>query len=79
MMTGQESKHVAAVEQLEKDLLAKASDLMDDDANWVRIYRSKVEAPKSDILQVPFIHRQIIIGTLKEPVIHQPVLCVLSI
>ncbi len=47
-------KHVAAVEQLEKDLFAKASDLMDDDANWVRIYRSKVEAPKSDILNVPF-------------------------
>jgi hypothetical protein len=47
-------KHVAAVEQLEKDLLAKASDLMQDDANWVRIYRSKVEAPKSDILKVPF-------------------------
>jgi len=47
-------KHVAAVEQLEKDLLVKVSDLMQDDANWVRIYRSKVEAPKSDILKVPF-------------------------
>ena len=47
-------KHVAAVEQLEKDLLAKASDLMQDDANWVRIYRSKVEEQKSDILKVPY-------------------------
>ncbi len=47
-------KHVAAVEQLEKDLLAKANDLMQDDANWVRIYRAKPETPKSDILTVPF-------------------------
>jgi hypothetical protein len=48
-------KHVAAVEQFEKDLLEKASVLMNDDANWVRIFRSKVEAPKSTgILQVPF-------------------------
>jgi hypothetical protein len=48
-------KHVAAVEQLEKDLLVKAEDLMDDDANWVRIFRSKVEAPKiPGVLDVPF-------------------------
>ena len=48
-------KHIAAVEQFEKDLLAKASDLMEDDANWVRIFRTKVEAPKtSGTLQVPF-------------------------
>jgi hypothetical protein len=48
-------KHVAAVEQFEKDLLAKASDLMQDDANWVRIFRTKIEAPKTPgILQVPF-------------------------
>jgi hypothetical protein len=48
-------KHIAAVEQFEKDLLAKASDLMDDDANWVRIFRTKVEAPKTPgILQVPY-------------------------
>ncbi len=47
-------KHVAAVEQLEKDLLAKANNLMQDDANWVRIYRAKPETPKSDILTVPF-------------------------
>ena len=48
-------KHVAAVEQLEKDLLAKAEDLMDDDSNWVRIFRSKVEASKTPgVLDVPF-------------------------
>lgn len=47
-------KHVAAVEELEKTLSKKAPEEMQDDANWVRIYRSKVEAPKSDILQVPF-------------------------
>jgi hypothetical protein len=47
-------KHVAAVEQLEKDLLLKAQDLMQDDANWVRIYRTQPEKPKSSILNVPF-------------------------
>jgi hypothetical protein len=48
-------KHVAAVEQFEKDLLVKASDLLDDNANWVKIFRSKVEAPKvPGILTVPF-------------------------
>ena len=47
-------KHRAAVEQLEKDLLLKAQDLMQDEANWVRIYRAKPEQPKSNILNVPF-------------------------
>jgi len=47
-------KHVAAVEQLEKDLLAKASDLMDDDANWVRIYRTRTESATPGVLKVPF-------------------------
>ncbi len=47
-------KHIAAVEQLEKDLLVKVNDLMQDDANWVRIYRSKPETPKSNVLVVPF-------------------------
>lgn len=47
-------KHVAAVEQFEKDLIAKVPDLMQDDANWVRIFRTKAEPPKSDILAVPF-------------------------
>jgi hypothetical protein len=46
-------KHVAAVEQLEKEL--KDSPLMDDTSNWVRIYRSKVDRPKSSIrLDVPY-------------------------
>ena len=47
-------KHVAAVEQLEKDLLLKSQDLMQDNANWVKIYRSQPELPKSNILNVPF-------------------------
>jgi hypothetical protein len=47
-------KHRAAVEQLEKDLLLKAQDLMQDESNWVKIFRSKSEAPKSNILSVPF-------------------------
>ena len=47
-------KHIAAVEQLEKDLLNSVSSLMEDDANWVRIFRTKEEKPKSNILEVPF-------------------------
>lgn len=47
-------KHVAAVDQLEKDLLLKAQELMQDDSNWVRIYRTQPEKPKSSILDVPF-------------------------
>ena len=45
-------KHVAAVEQFEVDLAD--SPLMEDTANWVRIYRSQSEKPKSNILDVPF-------------------------
>jgi hypothetical protein len=45
-------KHVAAVEQLEKDLSELV--LIDDSSNWVRIYRSKSDKPKSNILEVPF-------------------------
>jgi hypothetical protein len=47
-------RHVAAVEQLEKDLLAKASDLMEDDAKWVEIFRTKVEPAVPGVLKVPF-------------------------
>ncbi len=47
-------KHVAGVEQLEKDLLLKAQELMQDESNWVRIFRTKPEKPKSNILEVPF-------------------------
>ncbi len=42
-------KHVAAVEQLEKDLAN--SPLLDDTSNWVRIYRTQSEKPKSNILE----------------------------
>jgi hypothetical protein len=45
-------KHVAAVEQLEKDLID--SPLIDDTSNWVRIYRTKPEKPKSSVLDVPY-------------------------
>ena len=46
-------KHVAAIEQLEKDL--NDSVLLNDDSNWVRIYRTKIEKSKSDIrLDVPY-------------------------
>lgn len=48
-------KHRAAVEQLEVDLLGKYPELMQDSSNWVRIYRSPVEASKNDkILNVPW-------------------------
>jgi hypothetical protein len=47
-------KHVAAVEELEKTLEKKAPEEMEDSANWVRIYRTKQEPPKSSILEVPF-------------------------
>jgi hypothetical protein len=47
-------KHVAAVEQFEQDITQKAPDLLEDIANWVRIYRTKVEEPKPLLLNVPY-------------------------
>ena len=48
-------KHVAAVEQLEKDLEQKQPDLIQDESNWVRIYRAKVPVPaQTGVLQVPY-------------------------
>jgi hypothetical protein len=44
-------KHVAAVEQLEMDL--KDSPLLEDTANWVRIYRTKPPAAPG-VLSVPY-------------------------
>ena len=44
-------KHVAAVEQLEVDIDSK---LLDDSANWVRIFRTQPESPKTSILSVPY-------------------------
>ena len=44
-------KHVAAVEQLEVDLDSK---LLDDSANWVRIFRTQPEVPKTTTLAVPY-------------------------
>jgi len=46
-------KHVAAVEQLELDLID--SPLSDDTSNWVRIFRTKIEKAKSSLfLDVPY-------------------------
>ena len=47
-------KHVAAVEQLAIDLEQAKPELLDDKTNWVRIYRTKPEVPKSSKLDVPF-------------------------
>jgi len=47
-------KHVAAVEQLEVDLIDKCPELMDDSANWVRIFRTKSEPTIPGVLNVPF-------------------------
>jgi hypothetical protein len=47
-------KHVAAVEQLEVDLVSKSPDLMEDTANWVKIFRTKVEPVIPGILNVPY-------------------------
>jgi hypothetical protein len=47
-------KHVAAVEQLEVDLASKEPDLLEDDSNWVRIFRTKLEPVIPGILNVPY-------------------------
>ena len=47
-------KHVAAVEQLEVDLVSKSPDLMEDTANWVKIFRTKIEVVIPGILNVPY-------------------------
>ena len=48
------SKHVAAVEELEKVLTQTAPDLLEDDTNWVRIFRTKTEPVIPGILKVPY-------------------------
>jgi uncharacterized protein YvpB len=47
-------KHVAAVEQLEVDLAGKCEDLIEDSANWVKIFRTKVEPVVPGVLNVPY-------------------------
>jgi hypothetical protein len=48
-------KHVAAVEQLEVDLEKNQPDLIQDESNWVRIFREKVPAPvQTGVLSVPY-------------------------
>lgn len=46
-------KHVAAVEQLEKDL--DPTSLLNDDSNWVKIFREKAPVPaQTGVLAVPY-------------------------
>ena len=48
-------KHVAAVEQLEKDLEKKQPDLIQDESGWVRIFREKAPVPaQTGVLAVPY-------------------------
>jgi uncharacterized protein YvpB len=47
-------KHIAAVDQLQVDLEKKLPELVDDAANWVRIFRSSSDNKKNRILEVPF-------------------------
>lgn len=49
-------KHRAAVDDLERVLIQKAPELLQDSANWVRIYRTPntPETPKGKILNVPW-------------------------
>lgn len=46
-------KHVAAVEELENILREKHPNLIQDSANWVRVYRTKL-ADSNVVLDVPF-------------------------
>jgi hypothetical protein len=47
-------KHVAAVEQFENELEENQPDLIQDESNWVRTFRTKVEPLIPGILNVPF-------------------------
>jgi len=47
-------KHVAAIEELEKELGSKLAYVLEDDANWVRIFRTKLEPVIPGILNVPY-------------------------
>ena len=47
-------KHVAAVEELEKELGSKLAYVLEDDTNWVRIFRTKLEPVIPGILNVPY-------------------------
>lgn len=49
-------KHRAAVEQFELDLEKKATELIQDESNWVRIYRTPntPPEPKGIVLNVPY-------------------------
>jgi len=47
-------RHIAAVKQFEDALEKKAPDELTDYSGWVKTYRSQLEKPKSNILDVPW-------------------------
>lgn len=47
-------KHRAAVDDLERLLLEKAPELLEDDSNWVRIYRARNKSSNEILLDVKF-------------------------
>ena len=47
-------KHLEAVEKFEKVLFAKLPEEVQDTSEWVRTYRTKIESPKTEYLDVPF-------------------------
>jgi hypothetical protein len=47
-------KHVEAVEKLEKVLIAKLPDEVEDTSDWVKTYRTKAEPVVPEVLSVPY-------------------------
>ena len=47
-------KHRAAVDDFERLLLEKAPELLEDDSNWVRIYRARNKSSNEILLDVPW-------------------------
>lgn len=47
-------KHIESVKNLASVLTLKQPDLLEDNSEWIKIYRSKPESPKSNVLNVPF-------------------------
>lgn len=47
-------KHLAAVDDFERLLLEKAPELLEDDSNWVRIYRARNKTSNDILLDVPW-------------------------
>lgn len=47
-------KHLAAADDFERLLLEKAPELLEDDSNWVRIYRARNKTSNEILLDVPW-------------------------